>query len=101
MSPIVDANPAANFFWWTRENDSYFRYNGSVLRINKIHKTSSGNYSYYVVNTITPSGMDPFNVTMQKKFYVDVQCEFKLKFKLVEFVEIIANSCIEILQIEF
>ncbi|CAC5360968.1 unnamed protein product [Mytilus coruscus] len=72
VSPIVDANPVAKLVWWTRQNDATFKYVGSVLKINNIYRTSSGNYSCYVMNTLTPSGMATINRTTHKTFYVDV-----------------------------
>ncbi|CAC5421801.1 HMCN [Mytilus coruscus] len=73
--PIVDSNPVARLIWWTRQNGANFRYDGYVLRINTIQRTSSGNYACYVMNTLTPSGMNEINRTTRETFYVNV--EFK------------------------
>lgn len=76
VTPIVDANPVAKLIWWTRQNDANFIYVGSVLRINNITRMYSGNYSCYVLNTFTPSGMDEINSTSQNMFYVNVVCKY-------------------------
>ncbi|CAC5421802.1 unnamed protein product [Mytilus coruscus] len=71
--PIVDSNPVARLIWWTRQNGANFRYDGYVLRINTIQRTSSGNYACYVMNTLTPSGMNEINRTTRETFYVNVE----------------------------
>ncbi|XP_052063365.1 B-cell receptor CD22-like isoform X2 [Mytilus californianus] len=73
VSPMVDSNPVGELILWTRQNDANFRYNSSVLKINKINRTSSDNYTCYVMNTISPSGMAEMTRTTQKTFYVNVQ----------------------------
>ncbi|VDH97102.1 Hypothetical predicted protein [Mytilus galloprovincialis] len=72
VSPVVDANPVSKFVWWTKQNDADFRYDDYVLRINNINRKSSGNYSYYVMNTLTPSGMSDINKTTHQTFSVNV-----------------------------
>ncbi|XP_063441913.1 neural cell adhesion molecule L1.1-like [Mytilus trossulus] len=73
VSPLVDSNPVHGLIWWTRQNDTNFRHDSSVLEINRINRTSSDNYTCYVMNTITPSGMAEMNKTTKKTFYVNVQ----------------------------
>ncbi|XP_063442035.1 hemicentin-1-like [Mytilus trossulus] len=72
VSPIVDANPVPKFVWWTKQNDANFRYEHFVLIINNINRKSSGNYSCYVMNTLSPSGMSEINITAQQTFSVNV-----------------------------
>ncbi|XP_071174749.1 cell adhesion molecule Dscam1-like [Mytilus edulis] len=73
VSPLVDSNPVHGLIWWTRQNDTNFRHDSSELKINKINRTSSDNYTCYAMNTITPSGMAEMNKITQKTFYVNVQ----------------------------
>ncbi|VDI63056.1 Hypothetical predicted protein [Mytilus galloprovincialis] len=73
VSPMVDSTPVHGLIWWTKQNDTNFRHDSFVLKINQINRTSSDNYTCYVMNTITPSGMAKMNKTTQKTFYVSVQ----------------------------
>lgn len=79
---MVDSKPVHGLIWWTRQNDTNFRHDSFVLKINQINRTSSDNYTCYVMNTITPSGMAEMNKTTQKTFYVSVQC--KCSFKIIK-----------------
>lgn len=75
MTPVVDAYPGVALVWWTTTNDTKSRYDGAVLTLNNIHRTLSGYYTCYVMNTLTPSGMSAINRKTWKTFYVNVQCE--------------------------
>ncbi|XP_076109165.1 limbic system-associated membrane protein-like [Mytilus galloprovincialis] len=75
VSPIVDSNPVYKLVWWTKQNNADFRYDGFVLRLISINRTSSGNYTCYVMNTLAPSGMPEINKTTHQTFSVNV--EFK------------------------
>ncbi|VDI42259.1 Hypothetical predicted protein, partial [Mytilus galloprovincialis] len=67
------ANPTSVYVWWTRQNDTAFRYYGTTLFIRNILRYSSGNYTCHAMNTLTASGHLPQNRTSKETFYVNVQ----------------------------
>lgn len=78
LHPAVDANPAPVSFWWSRHNDANFRVNGSNLKVNVIQREATANYTFHVMNILTPSGISAINRTSRKTIHIDVQCKFHI-----------------------
>ncbi|XP_076107186.1 hemicentin-1-like isoform X2 [Mytilus galloprovincialis] len=71
--PIIDANPQPTLLWWSRRDENDVVYNGLNLTISNIQRNYSGNYTFLVRNTLTPSGMPSQERTSKKMFHVNVQ----------------------------
>lgn len=64
-------NPSSTTFYWTKEDDTGFRQNGSTLQLPHIQRTNSGTYICTAENSYSIGGMGTHNQTM----VVDVLCE--------------------------
>ncbi|CAC5419490.1 unnamed protein product [Mytilus coruscus] len=73
VTPSVDANPPSTTIWWTRQNNISFIYYGLNLTIINIHQRDSDNYTCYVMNTVTPSGLSAQNKTSKTVLNINVQ----------------------------
>lgn len=75
VTPKIDANPNSSLVWWTRKNDLNFSQIGPTLSVPNMQKENTDNYTCHVQNTLMPSGHLMQNMTAEKMFYVNVQCE--------------------------
>lgn len=75
ITSTIDANPKPISVWWTRQNDSSFKYNGMNLTVNNIQRESSDYYICHAMNMITTSSHSIQNRTAEKIFKVNVLCK--------------------------
>ncbi|KAL3862807.1 hypothetical protein ACJMK2_008753, partial [Sinanodonta woodiana] len=69
----IDSNPLPVSVTWTKDNNSTFSHNSSVLKVNSINKYDRGTYRCTVVNQINPSGENEESMNGTEWFYLNVQ----------------------------